>query len=220
MRPYDFSDLLQPATPDPPFRQGVVVAYNTGTGQNTIDVGGALLQDLPLLNIGDTVNLAVGNVVVLMKLKSSWAILGRVLSPLSSSFAADAVKTFHGQNQVSNFAITTSFQTFGTFTFTTPAFANQCLIYGTAQVTAENTSGASDRLNVILDINGAGGGEGKLTLVSTAIGAITSANSRQIGVTSGQTITLNGRVKTTVGNWAADSENVSTINSVAIFTKV
>jgi hypothetical protein len=93
MRSDDLTGLLQP-TPDPSaFRQGQIVTFDPATGANTVNVAGALLTDLPLLNIGDTVNLLPDDVVVLIKYGASWAILGRVVTPGSASLSANVVAT-------------------------------------------------------------------------------------------------------------------------------
>lgn len=56
---------------------GVLTAW-TGPGANTVTVAGADLEDLPALDTG--VALAEGDVVLLLRNRSSWLILGRVAS--------------------------------------------------------------------------------------------------------------------------------------------
>lgn len=216
----DLTNLFVDPAPAQPWRQGVVLAWNSTTGANTIDVEGVALTNLPLLNIGDTINLTVGNVVVLAKFRSSWAILGRIIPAGSAALNATATVTYHGQNQDTNFATSTSFATHGTFTFTTPSWANQVLIYGMGLVTANNSTAVTDTLRVILDINGAGGGETLQDIVNGRSGTVTVTNSRQMGVTGGQTIQLDIRVRTNTAGWAASAANAATLNSFALFTKV
>lgn len=70
------------------FRQGQVIAFDLSNGQNIIDVGGAQLVDVPLLNVTDSVSLAPGVIVGLLKWKSSWWIIGRVILPNSPGYGA------------------------------------------------------------------------------------------------------------------------------------
>lgn len=126
---------------DTPFRQGTIVTFNTLTGANTINVAGAILTDVPLLNIGDTVNLLPNDVVVLMKMKSAWAILGRVLVPNSAAISSSAIATEAHQSFASNFAVTTSFVTYTSFDITTPPWANRALV--TVQAYANVASGTA-----------------------------------------------------------------------------
>jgi hypothetical protein len=70
--------------------QGVVVAWNSLTGQNTIFVSGAPLEDVPVLTTADSVTLPPGSTVVLMKDKSSWFILGRVAEPGAGALGIQA----------------------------------------------------------------------------------------------------------------------------------
>ena len=59
--------------------KGVLDAYDSGTGENTVSVAGGTLENLPRLDTG--VTLTAGDVVVLIRLRSSWAILGRIVAP-------------------------------------------------------------------------------------------------------------------------------------------
>ncbi len=78
-----FDDLVPLLTPRPVpgvgLRKGVLAAYDTGTGANTVTVDGTDLIDLPRLDTG--VTLAEGDVVLLLRYRSSWAILGRIVGP-------------------------------------------------------------------------------------------------------------------------------------------
>lgn len=140
----DLTGLLLPPDPTTPFRQGVVVEYNSLTGRNKILVGGntvadgAVLEDLPILNIGDTVNLVPNDVVVLMKYLDSWAIMGRVITPGSGTLAANVVAT-----QTLSAGNITGVTLSGADTiiaqtadFTVPAWANRCdfILVGSASV--------------------------------------------------------------------------------------
>lgn len=226
--PDDLTSLfVGSAGTDLPFRQGVVSAFDPTTGANTIDVGGASLTNLPLLNIGDTINLTTGDVVVLMKMKSAWAILGRVVVPGSSSINSSAVG-FQGdgsQLSVTSFALTTSFQTFGTFTITCPLWANFVSIFATAQCSAVNSTAANDILRIICDINGTGGGEQLQYAPPTGTTggrpvSVFTSNNYTSAATAGQTFVCNTRVRTDTAGWASSGFNIANLHVNAIFTKV
>lgn len=59
------------------FRQGTVVSWDPDTGENTIRVGGSDLADLPVLS-ASAITLAPGDVVGILRYRSSWMILGSV----------------------------------------------------------------------------------------------------------------------------------------------
>lgn len=64
--------------PDLSIRKAVLTAYDSGTHANTVTVGDVELTDLPLIG---PPTLAEGDVVLLLRWRSSWAILGRVVTP-------------------------------------------------------------------------------------------------------------------------------------------
>jgi len=89
MASYGTDDLVpvlaaQPA-PGLGYRQGVLRAWNTVNAENTVDVGGMLVDNLPILNTNnDALQLAAGDVVGILTTgaaASSWMILGRVTMP-------------------------------------------------------------------------------------------------------------------------------------------
>lgn len=63
------------------YRQGIVVAWNQITAENTIAVGGAVMSNLAVLNTSEALLLAPGAVVALILIDGSWAILGRLTIP-------------------------------------------------------------------------------------------------------------------------------------------
>ncbi|MGW3619491.1 hypothetical protein [Micromonospora arida] len=78
----DLTPLLIPQPgPGLGFRQGVVTAWNPLTAENTIEVAGATLTNVPILNTNEAVLLSPGAVVGLMTSGPSWFILGRVTVP-------------------------------------------------------------------------------------------------------------------------------------------
>jgi hypothetical protein len=60
------------------FRQGVVVTWDISTGENTVNVGGTVLSNLPVLTTGEVTSLAAGDVVGLLRSGTQYFVLGRI----------------------------------------------------------------------------------------------------------------------------------------------
>lgn len=82
MRSDDLAPLLA-ASPGPAvgYRQGVIVTWDPDTAENTVSVGGTLFTNLNILNTSEASILAAGDVVGILTLPGTWAILGRLTIP-------------------------------------------------------------------------------------------------------------------------------------------
>lgn len=78
--------LVQPGRGDLSFHQGVVTAWDVTTGANTVNVAGTEIPDVPMLNITELLSIAVGDTVALLRYKSTYFILGRVVRPNTPDF--------------------------------------------------------------------------------------------------------------------------------------
>lgn len=188
----DLTNLLQPRPGEPPFRQGTIDSFDPSDGSNTVIVGGATLTNVPLLNIGDTVNLAAGDVVVLMKLRSAWAILGRVVVPNSEELNTSAVAFETGSDAASNFEVTTSFVTRASFLLPVPVWADRALV--TAAVYGSVASNAS----VVYQVRTVIEGVSSAALSTQVAAGFTTANAmgqtRDFAVTPGSNVTVLGQI--------------------------
>lgn len=72
--------------PELGFHQGIIVAWNNQTGQNTIRVAGTDVVDIQMLNITEALVLETGHVVALLRFKNTYFILGRIVTPATSQF--------------------------------------------------------------------------------------------------------------------------------------
>lgn len=225
-RASDLTPLLAPApAPTVGLRQGTVLSYDPSDGSNTISVAGAVLTDLPLLNIGDTTNLAVGDVVVIVRYGSSWAILGRLIVPGGAALNTTAVDFGSLGETASNFAVSTSYTTKVSGTITAPAWANRVLVHASADATVENTSASLDLLTGRIVIDGAAGGTNYAS-VGTAAGefadryaSIACSAVREVPVTGGQVIDVEFDIQTSTANWTADTGNIANLNATAVFIR-
>jgi hypothetical protein len=87
----DLTPLLIPGSASTVgWRQGVVVAFNKLTLENTIRVAGSELHNLPILGVGETTMLDVGDVVGILVVGPMMAIVGQLVIPASAA-AGDAI---------------------------------------------------------------------------------------------------------------------------------
>ena len=81
----DLTDLFQPApagaSQPMTYRQGVIIAWNQQTAENIVHVGGTDLVNLPILNSSEALILSPGDVVGIVVVGWTMAILGRLTIP-------------------------------------------------------------------------------------------------------------------------------------------
>lgn len=109
----DLADLFGPRPPGPSldmrYRQGTILSFDQNTLSNTVDVGGTVMTDLPLLGVGEVTLLVPGSIVGITAVQSlrgtaTWAILGRMVEP-GTADALNAVSL------LSSWVATSSIQT-------------------------------------------------------------------------------------------------------------
>lgn len=97
-----FNAPLAPPSQDMRFRQGVVESWNPLTAENTVQVGGTVLTDLPVLNTSEALTLRPGDVVAVAVIGDTgartYAIMGRLTIPNTPS-AASALNAFSSRVQ-------------------------------------------------------------------------------------------------------------------------
>ena len=62
-------------------RQGVIVAWDASTGENTVNVGGTDMTNLVFISDGTIPNLVEGDVVAILTYANTWAVLGKLHNP-------------------------------------------------------------------------------------------------------------------------------------------
>jgi hypothetical protein len=88
----DLAGLFRPAPAAPSlplsYRQGVVMTFDQTTLENTVEVGGTVFTDLPLLGVGEASLLTTGSVVGILVIGGSGAkdmvIIGRLVRPATA----------------------------------------------------------------------------------------------------------------------------------------
>lgn len=149
------------------FRKGTVVSYDQTSGDNVIEVGGANIQDVPVLGVAEAASYVpgaqVGILVVDTGGSQSWFIIGRIVRPNTSDYV-DAVNRLSNSiytDQVDTGTTTTS-MTFGDLTTYGPRVSplvkssNKLLIFMSSVIIADDTDVANGGLMSveIVDANG------------------------------------------------------------------
>lgn len=112
-------DDLAGAIPDPSrqplqpmgYRQGTIVTWNPVTLENTVDVGGAVLPNVPVLGVAEATTFQPGTTVGLMVVESTWAIVGTFVRP-GTAAAAQAISLLSSRTKAQTINVqetTTSF---------------------------------------------------------------------------------------------------------------
>lgn len=202
------------------FRQGVVLTFNPATGANTVSVGGATLTNLPILVGGDTVNYAPGDVVILLKFRSSWAILGRIVVPGSQELTAAAVSFATLSAYASNFQVNTTYIARATGTVTVPTWANEASFVVIGLLGAINSTAATGIIQAYVEVDGNNGNVPYMEAPATNAVSVTPALAKTITVTGGATITARLMASTSVGTWAASASARAGLEGTFIFRKV
>lgn len=177
-----FSPKPPRASKDVRYRQGTIVAWNNLTLENTVEVDGVQLEDLPVLGIGETalydVDDVVGIVVIGEEGAQTWAILGQLVVP-NTPPALEALSL------LGEFIQTQNVDALETTTSTTPVDlatsgpevtcrigpSGKALIFVTAQIfVSTSTNGTVRRATAGVTISGAS---------SVAFQAVLSAADRQ-----------------------------------------
>lgn len=224
MRDDDLTDLLTPQPDDGfGFRQGRLLTYTPSTGANTVLVGGGVLTNLPVVIEGgpanlqgdDTLGPGLGNVVVIMKYKSAWAILGRVLSPGNADVIDSGLVTQSGRLQNQSFVATTTGTAVINLTTLVPTWANKLVMQSSFQVSIQGTGGGAGQIAVNIQTDGpsstlavapsTGVSGQNLANVSYATGTISSItinDAVNVPVTPGSLVTVRGVVTMFAGGGA------------------
>lgn len=123
----DLGELFAPPPASPSldmrYRQGRIITFDPVTLENTVDVGGSTMTNLPLLGVGESTLLAPGSIVGITSVQSlrgtaTWAILGRMVTPnttdafdaislLSSWITTDSIQTQETTNSTTYVDLTT-----------------------------------------------------------------------------------------------------------------
>jgi hypothetical protein len=78
----DITPLFSLSAPtDLEFRKGTVVTFNPTTGENQINIGGSIHDNISMLSITATPTLAEDDIVGLLRSRTQFFILGKIIVP-------------------------------------------------------------------------------------------------------------------------------------------
>jgi hypothetical protein len=210
------------------FRQGRVVSWNTATGSNTIDVGGAVLVDVPILNTGEAIALKAGHIVGLLAFNNTFWILGRITVPGDVDFASASVSFGNTNVTTTNWAPITSASggtdVISSTPITIPDWADEAVVVATANVRVNNTRTVADSVMMHPFITTTFGGgvhpsETSTYLAAGVTGSLTNSSSvllNDFDPTS-ENIVITVNVATLGANWPANVTNTAILSAIAIF---
>lgn len=218
----NLAPLFDKGQPGVRFRQGTVTAWDSETGENTIDLAGGTLTDVPIINTGEAIALKAGHVVGLLGQGSAWFIIGRITPPGSAGFASASVAFADLRDSSSNFALSTSFTTKVSGSFAVPAWADEALVTCTLNVALFNGSGeAANFAQLQTSIDGI---THSLAAGGFTAGTTSQTNYDTLGQTHAETLTslgssipILGQVRATEDAWANFANNQAFLTATAIF---
>lgn len=218
----DLSPLFDKGLPGVRFRQGTVLTWNSETGENTIDLAGGTLTDVPILNTGEAIALHAGHVVGLLGQGSSWFIVGRVTVPGDPQFASASVAFADLRDSSSNFSLSTTFTTKVSGSIAVPAWADEALVSCTLNVALFNGgAGVANFAQLQTSIDGithslAAGGFTSGATSQTNYDTLNQTHAETL-TSLGSSISILGQARCTTGTWAGNANNQAFLTATAIF---
>lgn len=123
------------------FHQGVVVEWDSITNDNVINVAGTDVPDVPVLSTADAIMMAVGNVVALLRYRSTYFIVGRVALPgITNAFGmrTGSVALIEGTTSTTF----TDLATTGPTVTATVSTSRRVLVIASSFISAANNTGS------------------------------------------------------------------------------
>lgn len=225
----DVSPLWLPERQSDPanqaFRQATIITFDQTTGANTVNLAGAVLTNIPLLNIGDTVNLVPGNAVILGRLNGALFILGRVIPSGNANLTGNIVQTAvaEGTSGGGGFAVTTSdlIYSISLPTFTIPTWCNHIDVLVTASATVNNTTVTKTVLTVTAQAGASVGTPQFTNIAAGDYGCVTASHSATFTGFSPPGTQFNcATLIHASAAYTLTANNISQTTAVALFTRV
>lgn len=224
----DLSSLFDPTGDQPPvrFRQGEIVAWDPATGQNTVDVAGGELTDVPVLNTGEAIALKAGHVVGMLVQGRTAFIIGRITPPNDPNFAGASVAFAALNAQATNFGLTTSLIVDAVVNLDVPVWADQAAFFVSGACTLVNTTAAADFASCICYIDGNPGPGIQTGFAPNAnalnqhVQSMSASSARVQAVTGGSTVQCDFRIRSANAAWSAHATNIAEVSAMAIFRSI
>jgi hypothetical protein len=217
----DLAALIAPPIDEGPalrFRQGLVTSWNTSTGQNTVDLAGGTLTDVPILNTGEAIALKAGHVVALLGQGTSWFIIGRITPPGDANFAAASVAFGSAGAQVFGYSTSTSMVIKATSNeLVVPDWADEALVMITGNAAVVNSTAGIQYAAMEVGCQGGTGGSAPSDIAAGRIGQVgASSRNRFTELSGGEVLQITGAILTGAA-FAANGSNAMFIHAIAVF---
>lgn len=222
----DLAPLFDKSEPGVRFRQGTILAWNPATGENTIDVAGGQLTNVPVLNTSEAIALKAGHVVGLLGQGMAWFIIGRITPPNDPSFAGASLSFSAANGQFTNFGLTTSLVNDAFVNLAVPTWADEAAFFVVGACTLVNTTAAADFASCAVFIDGATGPgiqQGFApngNALNQHLQSMTVSSTRVMPVTGGASVQCDLRIRSQNAAWAAHATNIAEISAMAIFRSI
>lgn len=207
--------------PDLGFHQGIVTAWDNLTGENTVTIAGASITDVPMLNIGDTTNILVGDTVAVLRYRNAYFIIGRVVVPNTDGFASSAFAYETIDDRASNFIVPKSTPTtVASASGTIPDWANFGIVSARLDFSAFNQTGARDTIYAQIDVNGSFAGPELFTdIENSRIAYVGASYAPSVTFVSPGAWTLNGQVRSSNNAFIASTFNVAYLSASVFYLR-
>lgn len=216
----DLVPLFAHDEPEWGLRQGIILTWDALAGTSTVQVGGAVLTDLPFLSEAGQVFYSAGDPVLLIRYKSSWAIVGRYVAPGAQAAIGRYFELTGAYDATpgTNFSLTTSYVTKNTVSVYVPTWARVATGTVSFVANARNSTAAEDFLNARILLAGIPwAGAVSPTVPAGKWGSATVLAHFQVLVTPGGTIELEGQLATTTAAWTAHTSAAAHAQATVTF---
>lgn len=222
----DLSPLFAPTGPGVRFGQGLITAWNSNTGENTVQWAGGELTNVPILNTGEAVALRAGHVVGMLGQGLTWFIIGRITPANDPNFAGASLAFAAKNGQATNFGLTTSLIVDAVVNLDVPLWADEAAIIAVGACTLVNTTATADFASCAVFIDGVTGPgiqmgyQATPSAINQHLQAMAVSSTRVFPVTGGASIQCDLRIRSENAAWAAHATNIAEISAMAIFRSV
>lgn len=221
----NLAPLFDTGGPGVRFRQGTILTWDAETGENTVDLAGGTLTDVPVLNTSEAIALKAGHIVGLLVVGSVAFILGRITPPNDPNFAAASVAFGGAGATATNFGISTTATSKISDTIAVPSWADEAIVLATGNCQLTNTTASIDFATIQVKIDGTGGGGSQVGASPLGDGSgnyvVSMAVSAQRLITSpGSTITVETFLNAQTAAWAVQASNRCNIDAIAVFRSI
>lgn len=216
--------------PDVGFHQGRVMSWNLGSSENTISMAGAVLSNVPVLNGTEPLLLKEGDVVGMLRFKTSYFVLGRIIVPGQTELGSlPGLQQGVGATETS-FSLSSDSVNVASAVFQVPEWANQALVMCNAHATVNNVEATPRFVYLAATVSGGYGGEMYTDIAAGGYGNLGASTQYLMGAESydvgldgpvglGSQITVAARMRSG-GDTGSSVFNIASVHATVTFRRV